>query len=116
MKNHKGAIATLLTLGLVLVGTLITLGTSLFVNNKNTNIASNPRAAEDSCNLPNNDSTCWIVKCINGKPGFLQFSPSLCLYDMPTSSWSGDSPYGGGGQMVIGVSARDALLALVTKS
>ena len=44
MHNHKGAIATLLTLGLVLVGTLITLGTSFFVNNKNTNLASNSRA------------------------------------------------------------------------
>ena len=51
MHNHKGAIATLLTLGLVVIGTLITLGTSLFVNNKNTNIASNPRASSQaSCN------------------------------------------------------------------
>ena len=48
MKNHKGAIATLLTLGLVVIGTLITLGTSLFVNNKNTNIASNPRASSQA--------------------------------------------------------------------
>lgn len=46
MKNKKGEVATLLTLGLVLVGTLITIGTSLFVSNKNTNLASNPRAAE----------------------------------------------------------------------
>ena len=44
MQNHKGEIATLLTLGLVIVGTLITLGTSLLVNNKK-NIASNPKAA-----------------------------------------------------------------------
>ncbi|MEK7597328.1 MAG: hypothetical protein AAB441_01640 [Patescibacteria group bacterium] len=42
MKNHKGEIATFLTLGLVIVGTLITLGTSFFVNK--TKIASNPKA------------------------------------------------------------------------
>lgn len=46
MHNHKGEIATLLTLGLVLVGTLITLGTSLFVSNNKTNFASNSRAAD----------------------------------------------------------------------
>jgi len=44
MKNKKGEIATLLTLGLVVVGTLITLGTSLFVSNNKTNLASNSRA------------------------------------------------------------------------
>lgn len=44
MKNHKGAIATLLTLGLVVIGTLVTLGTSLFVSNQKTNLASNSRA------------------------------------------------------------------------
>ena len=46
MKNHKGTVPALLTLGLVIVGTIITLGTSLFIN-KTKNIASNPRA--DSC-------------------------------------------------------------------
>lgn len=106
MKNHKGVVATLLTLGLVLVGTLVTLGISYLTNTNK--IASNPRAAEDSCDLP--DDSCWIVKCINGKPGSLQYSPSLCQYDIPTSSCSGGSPYSGGGQMVIGVSARDDLL------
>jgi hypothetical protein len=45
MKNHKGVVATLLTLGLVVVGTLITLGSSLFVNNQKTNLASNSMAA-----------------------------------------------------------------------
>lgn len=44
MKNKKGEIATLLTLGLVVVGTLITLGTSLFVSSNKTNLASNSRA------------------------------------------------------------------------
>lgn len=44
LKRRKGEIATLLTLGLVLVGSLITLGTSLFISNKKTNLASNPRA------------------------------------------------------------------------
>ena len=45
LKKRKGEIATLLTLGLVLVGTLITLGASLFVSNKKTNLVSNSRAA-----------------------------------------------------------------------
>jgi hypothetical protein len=45
MKNHKGEIATLLTLGLIIVGGLITLGTSLFVSNQKSNLASNSRAA-----------------------------------------------------------------------
>lgn len=44
-KSRKGEIATLLTLGLVLVGTLITLGTSLFVSNQKNNLALNSRAA-----------------------------------------------------------------------
>lgn len=58
MKNHKGAVATLLTLGLVVVGTLITLGTSLFVNSKK-NIASNPRAEVINC--VNNLSGCNLL-------------------------------------------------------
>ncbi|MFA6016817.1 MAG: hypothetical protein WC744_01890 [Patescibacteria group bacterium] len=45
MKNKKGEIATLLTLGLVVLGTLLTLGSSLFINNQKTNLASNSRAA-----------------------------------------------------------------------
>jgi len=45
MENKRGEIATLLTLGLVLVGTLVALGTSLFVSNKKTNITSNSRAS-----------------------------------------------------------------------
>jgi hypothetical protein len=43
MKNHKGTVATLLTLGLVLVGSLVTLGVS-FLTNNNKQIASSPRA------------------------------------------------------------------------
>src|SRR3989339_1189938 len=60
MKNHKGEIATLLTLGLVLVGTLITLGTSLLVNNKK-NLASNPRAA-CSGPVPSPSKACCFCK------------------------------------------------------
>lgn len=45
MENKRGEVATLLTLGLVIVGTLVALGTSLFVSNKKTNLASNSRAA-----------------------------------------------------------------------
>lgn len=62
MKNHKGQVATLLTLGLVIVGSLITLGSSLFINNNKTNLASNTRAANPctkcTCTtFPNN--SCW---------------------------------------------------------
>lgn len=59
MKNYKGEIATLLTLGLVLVGTLITLGTSLFVSNKKTNLASNSRA---TLNCTGGEQPCSTVK------------------------------------------------------
>lgn len=55
-KLRKGEIATLLTLGLILVGTLITLGTSFFVSNKKTNLASNSKAATGifhRCSLDN---------------------------------------------------------------
>ena len=110
MKNHGGEIATLLTLGLVLVGTLITLGTSLLVNNKK-NLASNPKAAAlDSCNLPDNDSSCWLVKCINKQPGKIKYTSSLCQSSMPTSSCKGGSPYSGGGKMIIGIAASHAAL------
>lgn len=50
MKNHKGAIPALLTLGLVIVGSLVTLGLSVLTNTNK--IASNPRAA-----------TCSTVQC-----------------------------------------------------
>jgi len=50
MKNHKGTVPALLTLGLVLVGSLVTLGLSVLTNTNK--IASNPRAA-----------TCSTVQC-----------------------------------------------------
>lgn len=53
MKNKKGEIATLLTLGLVVVGTLITLGTSLFVSSRKTNLATNSRASTNVCTACN---------------------------------------------------------------
>jgi len=42
--SKKGEIVTLLTLGLVVIGAIITIGSSFFVNKKK-NIASNPRAS-----------------------------------------------------------------------
>lgn len=59
MKNKKGEIATLLTLGLVLVGTLITLGSSFFVNKTKT-IVSNPKAGGvfSCCTVSSIDSSC----------------------------------------------------------
>ena len=59
MKNKKGEIATLLTLGLVLVGTLITLGTSFFVNK--TKIASNPKA-QCAGPIPSPSKACCFCK------------------------------------------------------
>jgi len=46
--NKQGEIATLLTLGLVIVGTVITLGASLFISNKKANLALNSKA-ETQC-------------------------------------------------------------------
>lgn len=59
MKNHRGEIATLLTLGLVLVGTVVTIATSLIANNQK-NIASNPRAATtySCCKVYETSSLC----------------------------------------------------------
>ena len=65
MKNKKGEIATLLTLGLVLVGSLITLGTSLFVNSRKTNLASNSRAA----------SNCQRMYCANDPKNYFYYLP-----------------------------------------
>jgi hypothetical protein len=51
MKNKKGEIATILTLGMILVGAVLTIATSFFAN-KTKNLASNPRAlvVNDSVN------------------------------------------------------------------
>lgn len=113
MKNKKGEIAALLTLGLVIIGTLITLGTSFFVN-KTKNIASNPRAASDACD--DTDNSCWIVKCFDGKPGYLSYSDSLCQFDMPRSSCEdgANSPYGGGGHLAYGRASRDSMVSTFT--
>jgi hypothetical protein len=59
MKNKKGEIATLLTLGLVIVGTIITLGTSLFVSNQKSNLASNSRAACASSQCTGSGGKCY---------------------------------------------------------
>lgn len=74
-KSRKGEIATLLTLGLVLVGTLITLGTSFFVD-KTKNIASNPKA-QMPCEI--NQSNC-VTEC-----GSISLCSSSCTkqYNVP---------------------------------
>ncbi len=80
LKRRKGEVATLLTLGLVLVGALITLGTSLFISNKKINLASNSRAA--GCNY--ND----IGKCFGGylcSPNGCGSEQPPCLIPNPTS-------------------------------
>ncbi len=47
MKNKKGEITTILTLGMILVGAVLTIATSFFAN-KTKNLASNPRALTQS--------------------------------------------------------------------
>src|SRR3989344_5049848 len=77
MKNHKGEIATLLTLGLVLIGGLVTLATSFFVNRQN-NLASNPRAGGPTGNCkyaPAQFTDCSVAcggygRCIKCSSGF----------------------------------------------
>ncbi len=92
MKNHRGEIATLLTLGLVVVGTLITLGTSLFVSNKTTNLASNSKATM-SCPSPKkiytrtSQQTCSGV--CTGIPGYAYDSQNMSTLECcckPTGS------------------------------
>jgi len=86
MKNKKGEIATLLTLGLVLVGGIITLASSFFINNQK-NIALNSKAdapkvencifaAKEACNnnylkVCKNDTDC--VECANKGGGMTRY-------------------------------------------
>jgi hypothetical protein len=59
-KNKKAEIATILTLGMILVGAVLTIATSFFAN-KTKNLASNPRA----CEIPNPNKAicfCQIIK------------------------------------------------------
>lgn len=64
MKNRRGEIATLLTLGLVLVGGVAAIATSIFTNNQK-NIASNPKASCTSSYQP-----CTTVKSTYTKGGY----------------------------------------------
>ncbi|MCR4328932.1 MAG: hypothetical protein NUV65_00100, partial [Candidatus Roizmanbacteria bacterium] len=48
------------------------------------------------------DDSCWLIKCIGGKPQKTMYTSSLSKYSMPESSCQGGSPYSGGGWMIIG--------------
>ncbi|MFA6081463.1 MAG: hypothetical protein WC741_03585 [Patescibacteria group bacterium] len=62
-KSRKGTSATLLTLGLVLVGSLVVFGLSFLTNNNK--IASNPRAQScTAADIPNSTKACCF--CQNG--------------------------------------------------
>lgn len=61
MKNRRGEIATLLTLGLVLIGTAVTIATSFITNSRN-NIASNPRASVVNCTFTSSTSCSMAIK------------------------------------------------------
>jgi hypothetical protein len=63
-KNKKGEIATFLTLGMILVGAVLTVATSFFAN-KTKNLASNPRAACDTSLIPSPSMA--ICFCQKGK-------------------------------------------------
>ena len=63
MAGKKGEIATILTLGLVLVGGIITLASSFLINNSSRNFTSNSRADDWTP-----DRLCCLVhSCYNGK-------------------------------------------------
>lgn len=64
MKNRKGSTAALLTLGLVLIGSLVTLGVS-FLTNNNKKIASYPRASECTSGAYVNEVDC-LATCGEG--------------------------------------------------
>ena len=73
MKNHKGEITTLLTLGLVLVGGVVTLALS-YISNSQKNIASVPRASTVNCIYDTGNfcrgecgGTARCPKCTNNK-------------------------------------------------
>jgi hypothetical protein len=63
-KNKKAEIATFLTLGMILVGAVLTVATSFFAN-KAKNLASNPRAACDTSLIPSPDAA--LCFCQKGK-------------------------------------------------
>lgn len=102
--NKWGEIATLLALGLVIVGTVITLATSLFVNNQKTNLASSPKA-ETQCAFA--DWDCAVkdcngqAGCICGKMGKGFCSPGNCQAEGGTGNdvcvpnkWDGKGGWG----------------------
>lgn len=118
MKNHKGVIATFLTLGLVIVGTLITLGTSLFVSNKKTNLASNSRAATVNCiydtvNLCRGEcrDTTICLKCRNTKYRCRGTTDDSAVPTSASTNTSTTTPYNcsdhGGGTAYQGVGCYD---------
>ena len=107
MKNRRGEIATLLTLGLVLVGGLVTLATSFIINRQN-NLASNPRAG---LNCPTgsycrtNTSSCSSIGQINvGAECIVGTKEGICCKPSSTSITPTKTPtpaqkgYGSGGK------------------
>lgn len=82
LKSHKGEIATLLTLGLVLIGGLITLGLSILSNNQK--ISMNSRAAEtcSDSSIPRPGMACCF--CQNGTVRVYASSTARCNAQMST--------------------------------
>lgn len=84
MNQKKGEIATLLTLGLMLFGTVVTIASSFFVSNEKTKLKSNSKATSKNCvytslkdcnsairmgecNSNNLTTTCTSYMCKDGK-------------------------------------------------
>jgi len=85
MKNHKGSIPALLTLGLVLIGSLVTIGVSYLTNTNK--IASNPKAAEKTC------TTGFYANKEESYPGNGDGCNAVCGTDCEECKWAGETKY-----------------------
>jgi len=85
MKNHKGFVPALLTLGLVLIGSLVTIGVSYLTNTNK--IASNPKAAEKTC------TTGFYANKEESYPGNGDGCNAVCGTDCEECKWAGETKY-----------------------
>ena len=92
--SKKGEIATLLTLGLVLIGAVITLGSSFFTN-KQKSISSNPKASY-TCELPINIASqdcSYGYTTVGCQSGYAECKPAPTVKPSPTKPPTSTCPY-----------------------
>ena len=92
--SKKGEIATLLTLGLVLIGAVITLGSSFFTN-KQKSISSNPKASY-TCELPINIASqdcSYGYTTVGCQSGYAECKPAPTVKHSPTKPPTSTCPY-----------------------